>query len=297
MELYSPRTIEYIKARYGFSLSKSLGQNFITDVNVLRDIVEGAEVDAEDLVIEIGPGIGSLTAEAAKAAAAVVAVEIDSRLIPILEETLADFDNVEVINRDVLKTDLNEIIERKRSEGAFSGKVRIMGNLPYYITTPIIMKLLEAEVNADSITVMMQKEVADRINSGPGTKSYGAISVAVQYYCTVSKVATVPAAVFVPRPKVDSAVLNLKLREEKPAELIDRDLFFACVKAGFGQRRKTLLNSLTGVRGLEKKDIEHILITTETDPRRRAETLTIGEFAEIANCIAKYTEDRESINE
>lgn len=290
MELYSPKAIEYIKARYGFSLSKSLGQNFLTDPNVLYEIIEGAEVGEDDLVIEIGPGIGTLTAEAAQTAAAVVAVEVDNRLIPILENTLGDFDNVEIINNDILKTDVNEIIDRKRRAGEFTGKVRIIGNLPYYITTPIIMKLLEAEVKADSITIMMQKEVADRIKSQPGNKSYGAISVAVQYYCTVSKVANVPASVFVPRPKVDSAVLNLTLRDEKPAELKDKELFFACVKAGFGQRRKTLLNALTGLRGLEKEKVLEILQETGTDPRRRAETLRIEEFAKIANCIFDYIE-------
>lgn len=290
MELYSPKAIEYIKARYGFSLSKSLGQNFLTDPNVLYEIIEGAEVGEDDLVIEIGPGIGTLTAEAAQTAAAVVAVEVDNRLIPILEDTLGDFDNVEIINNDILKTDVNEIIDRKRRAGEFTGKVRIIGNLPYYITTPIIMKLLEAEVKADSITIMMQKEVADRIKSQPGNKSYGAISVAVQYYCTVSKVANVPAYVFVPRPKVDSAVLNLTLRDEKPAELKDKELFFACVKAGFGQRRKTLLNALTGLRGLEKEKVLEILQETGTDPRRRAETLRIEEFAKIANCIFDYIE-------
>lgn len=290
MELYSPKAIEYIKARYGFSLSKSLGQNFLTDPNVLYEIIEGAEVGEDDLVIEIGPGIGTLTAEAAQTAAAVVAVEVDNRLIPILEDTLGDFDNVEIINNDILKTDVNEIIDRKRRAGEFTGKVRIIGNLPYYITTPIIMKLLEAEVKADSITIMMQKEVADRIKSQPGNKSYGAISVAVQYYCTVSKVANVPASVFVPRPKVDSAVLNLTLRDEKPAELKDKELFFACVKAGFGQRRKTLLNALTGLRGLEKEKVLEILQETGTDPRRRAETLRIEEFAKIANCIFDYIE-------
>ncbi len=294
MELYSPKTIEDIRRRYGFSLSKSLGQNFLTDGNIIRDIIEGADIGENDLVVEIGPGLGVLTAAAAEKAASVVALEIDSRLIPILEETLGGFDNVEVIEGDVLKTDINEIIRRKRREEAFTGKVRVIGNLPYYITTPIIMNLLENRVEADTITVMMQKEVADRINSGPGTKSYGAISVAVQYYCTVSKVMNVPASVFVPRPKVDSAVLNLTLREEMPVELRDRELFFRCVRAGFGQRRKTLSNSLTGVGGLEKNDIAEILRRTDTDPRRRAETLDIGEFAAIANAAYDYLAERET---
>ena len=169
MELYLPSTINEIKQRHNFELSKSLGQNFITDRHVLESIVEGAEIGEKDLVIEIGPGIGVLTAEAAKAAAKVVAIEVDKRLIPILADTLADYDNIEVINQDILKTDVNEIIQKAREAGEFSGAVRIIGNLPYYITTPIVMKLLESGVECDSITVMMQKEVADRIKSGPGT--------------------------------------------------------------------------------------------------------------------------------
>ena len=286
MDLYSPSTIRDIRERYGFQLSKSLGQNFITDRNVIGKIIEGAGIGEDDLVIEIGPGIGVLTAEAAQAAAKVIAIEIDSNLIPILEETLAGFDNIEIINRDILKTDLNEIIEEQAAAGAFSGAVRIIGNLPYYITTPIIMKVFESGVKADSVTVMMQKEVADRIKAGPGSKTYGAISVTVQYYCDVEHVATVPKEVFVPRPKVDSAVLNFIIRKEKPAELKSEKVFFDCIKAGFGKRRKTLLNSLTGVCGLEKEDINEVLGEAAIEPTRRAETLSIEEFATIANLIA-----------
>ena len=286
MDLYSPSTIRDIRERYGFQLSKSLGQNFITDRNVIGKIIEGAGIGEDDLVIEIGPGIGVLTAEAAQAAAKVIAIEIDSNLIPILEETLAGFDNIEIINRDILKTDLNEIIEEQAAAGAFSGAVRIIGNLPYYITTPIIMKVFESGVKADSVTVMMQKEVADRIKAGPGSKTYGAISVTVLYYCDVEHVATVPKEVFVPRPKVDSAVLNFIIRKEKPAELKSEKVFFDCIKAGFGKRRKTLLNSLTGVCGLEKEDINEVLGEAAIEPTRRAETLSIEEFATIANLIA-----------
>ena len=187
MKLYSPETIRSIKERYGFQLSKSLGQNFLTDKNIIDRIIEATEITAEDLVIEIGPGIGVITAEAAARAKKVVAVEIDRNLIPILNDTLADFDNVEIINADVLKTDLNEIIEREGFKTA-----KIIGNLPYYITTPIIMALLERGVHAESITVMMQKEVADRIQASPGGKTCGAITAAVNYYCTVTEVAFVP---------------------------------------------------------------------------------------------------------
>ena len=282
MKLYAPSTIRDIKERYGFKLSKSLGQNFLTDKNIIDRIVESAGIGPEDLVIEIGPGIGVITRKAAEYAKKVVAVEIDSNLIPILEETLGDCDNVEVVNRDILKTDVNEII-RNCGEN-FSG-VKVIGNLPYYITTPIIMKLLEDGVNADSITIMMQKEVADRIKAAPGTKAYGALSVAVQYYCTVEAVVNVPKDVFVPQPKVDSTVLRLRIMEEKSVELADRDVFFSCVKAGFGQRRKTLLNSLMGVENITKEEVNQALAAAGIDPSRRAETLNLEEFARLSNEI------------
>lgn len=286
MKLYAPSTIEAIKEKHRFQLSKSLGQNFITDKNVIERIVEGAGPTEGDLVIEIGPGIGVLTAEAAQQAAKVVAIEIDSKLIPILDETLAEYDNVEVINQDILKTDLNGIIDEQRAKGSFSGDVKIIGNLPYYITTPIIMHILENSIRAESITVMMQKEVADRIKASPGNKTYGAISAAVQYYCEVEQVVSVPKEVFVPRPKVDSAVLKLTIRDKKPVDLIDEKAFFACIKSGFGQRRKTLLNSLTGTYGLPKDEIRRILEEAGIDPVRRAETLDMNEFAAIANGVA-----------
>lgn len=289
MKLYAPSTIQQIRERHNFQLSKSLGQNFITDKSIIERIVEGADIGADDLVIEIGPGIGVLTAEAAKTCARVVAIEIDKKLIPILSETLQEYDNIKVINQDILKTDLNEIIDAERDAGSFTGKVKIIGNLPYYITTPIIMGILEKGVAADSITIMMQKEVADRIKAKPGGKIYGAISVAVQYYCTVEQVASVPKEVFIPRPKVDSAVLKLCIREKRPVELIDERIFFACIKAGFGQRRKTLLNSLTGVSGLSRDDIKSVLGQADIDSVRRAETLSIKEFAAIANEVTIYS--------
>lgn len=286
MKLYAPSTIADIKQRHNFQLSKSLGQNFITDKSVIDKIVDGSGAGENDLVIEIGPGIGVLTAEAAETAARVVAIEIDKKLIPILGETLAEYDNVRIINQDVLKTDINEIIREEREAGNFTGGVKIIGNLPYYITTPIIMELLENGVEADSITIMMQKEVADRIKAEPGGKTYGALSVAVQYYCTVEHVASVPKEVFVPRPKVDSTVLGLTVREERAVELTDEKVFFACIKNGFGQRRKTLLNSLTGVCGLAKENVKEVLEEAGVDPVRRAETLSIEEFAAIANGVS-----------
>ncbi len=281
MKLYSQATIRELKKKYGFNLTKSLGQNFLTDKNIIDKIVEASNITKEDTVVEIGPGIGVITSELAECAKKVIAIEIDKNLIPILGETLADFDNIEIINADILKTDLNAVTKGEKN-------VRIVGNLPYYITTPIIMKLLEEGVEAKSITVMMQKEVADRIKAEPGTKARGAISVAVQYYCEVHKVADVPKEVFVPMPKVDSTVLRLDIRKEKPVSLLDGKLFFAAIKSGFGQRRKTLLNSLSSGAGFEKDDIRKILSEAKIDPQRRAETLTIDEFAQIANAMYQH---------
>lgn len=290
-KLYSPSTMAKIREKHGFRHSKSLGQNFLSDIHIIEDIVDGSDIEPEDLVIEIGPGMGVLTAAAAERAGKVIAVEIDKKLIPILKETLAEYDNVEVINADIMKTDLTEIVEANRP--ADGGKVRVIGNLPYYITTPIIMKLLEENVPADSITIMMQKEVADRIKAGPGGKDYGALTVAVDFYCTITHVADAPKEVFVPRPKVDSAVIRLDLRKECPVDLIDQKIFFETVKGGFGQRRKTLLNSLTGVRGLPKPEIADALDAAGIDPKRRAETLSLDEFAAVANEIARRALNRQ----
>lgn len=286
MKLYSPATINEIKHKHGFKLSKSLGQNFLTDKNIIDKIVEDSIIGKGDLVIEIGPGIGVLTAAAAEAAGKVVAVEIDRNLIPILKETLSGYDNIEIINGDILKTDLKEILEQNREiNGQKVTGVKILGNLPYYITTPIIMKILEDKVPADSITIMLQKEVADRIKAAPGTRTYGALSVAVQYYCTVTHVVNAPKEIFVPQPKVDSTVIRLDIRKEKPVCLFSEEAFFAVVKAGFGQRRKTLLNSLTGVYGLTKDEILTVMTAAGIDPVRRAETLSLEDFAALANTL------------
>ena len=290
-KLYSPSTMAKIREKHGFRHSKSLGQNFLSDIHIIEDIVDGSDIEPEDLVIEIGPGMGVLTAAAAERAGKVIAVEIDKKLIPILKETLAEYDNVEVINADIMKTDLTEIVEANRP--ADGGKVRVIGNLPYYITTPIIMKLLEESVPADSITIMMQKEVADRIKAGPGGKDYGALTVAVGFYCTITHVADAPKEVFVPSPKVDSTVIRLDLRKECPVDLIDQKIFFETVKGGFGQRRKTLLNSLTGVRGLPKPEIADALDAAGIDSKRRAETLSLDEFAAVANEIARRALNRQ----
>ncbi len=287
MKLHAPSTIRDIRERHRFQPSKSLGQNFLTDRNIVEKIIEAAEVGPEDLVIEIGPGMGVLTAEAARLAAKVTAVEIDGKLIPVLQETLAGFDNVEVLHGDVLKTDLNRIVEQNRE---FRGRkiqgVKVIGNLPYYITTPIIMKILEEQVPAHSITIMLQREVADRLRSLPGSRTCGAISLAVGYYCRVEQVARVPREVFFPPPKVDSAVLKLTPHEEKPVKPVDEALFFQCIKAGFGQRRKTLQNALTGVAGLSKEALDAALREAGVDGKRRAETLGLGEFSRISDAIA-----------
>ncbi len=286
MKLYSQTTIREMKQKYNFHFSKSLGQNFLTDKNIIDKIVEGSMIGKQDLVIEIGPGMGVLTAAAAAVAGKVVSIEIDQKLIPILQETLQEFDNIEIIHGDVLKTNLQEIVEQnKEINGLKTENVRIIGNLPYYITTPIIMKILEDRVSADSITIMMQKEVAERIKAMPGSKVYGALSVAVQYYCTVAHVANAPKEIFMPQPKVDSNVIRLDVRKEKPVLLKSEEAFFSVVKAGFGQRRKTLLNSLTGIHGLTKEEVAQVMLTAGIDPIRRAETLSLQEFAALANTI------------
>ena len=283
-KLYAPSTVKSIKDSHDFKFSKSLGQNFLVDKNIVDHIVDGANIGPDDLAIEIGPGMGVITSEAAQRAAKVVAVEIDKTLIPILKETLADHDNVEVINQDILKTDVNEIIEQY-GEGRGPKNVKVIGNLPYYITTPIIMKILEDDVPASSITIMMQKEVAERINARPGTKDYGALSVAVQYYCDTQIVANVPKEAFMPQPKVGSTVLRLDIREDRLVKLADKEMFFQVVKAGFGQRRKTLSNSLMGVGGITKEIVRDALEAAGIEPGRRAETLDLYEFAKLSNEI------------
>ena len=278
-----PQNTIAILQKYNFMFQKRFGQNFLIDTRVLDKIISASGITKDDMILEVGPGIGTMTQYLCESARKVIAVEIDKNLIPILEnDTLKEYDNVRVINEDILKLDVNQVIEE---EGAQN--VKIMGNLPYYITTPIIMKILEDGVKADSITIMMQKEVADRIKAHPGSKTYGALSVAVQYYCTVDKVASVPRSVFVPQPNVDSIVLRLNIRKEKPVELENEKLFFDCVKAGFGQRRKTLLNSLQNVKGVTKEIVVDSLEAAGVESSRRAETLDLEEFARVANEVNK----------
>ena len=270
---------------YNFKFTKSLGQNFLKSDEVIGEILEGADLKADDLVIELGPGMGALTKPAANLVRRLVAIEIDTELIPILERELSAFDNIKVINEDVLKTNVGSIIAEELSLDPGIKGVKVIGNLPYYITTPIIMKLLEEDGGIDSITIMMQKEVADRIKAEAGGKEYGSLSIAVKYYCTVTDICDVPRTMFIPQPKVDSAVLRLDLREEKAVTPKDEKLFFSCIKAAFSQRRKTLANCLSGFKGLDKNRVTEIITEAGISPGARAETLTIEDFARLADKI------------
>ena len=283
--LSSHRATKEVVNKHNFKFSKSLGQNFLIDDNVIDRILEGARLSETDRIIEVGPGIGTLTREMGKVAENVVAIEIDKTLIPILKETLADLDNVEVVNEDILKVDVQGLIKEKLN----GGPVKLVANLPYYITTPIVMKFLEEDIPVTDIVVMVQKEVADRMNAKPSTKDYGALSVAVQYYCDTEIVAKAPRHMFVPQPNVDSIVIGLHVRDEKKYVVDNEDIFFKTVKASFGQRRKTLLNSLGGLGFLSKDEIREALQAANIDEKRRGETLSIDEFANLSNEINKFS--------
>ena len=283
--LSSHRATKEVVNKHNFKFSKSLGQNFLIDDNVIDRILEGARLSETDKIIEVGPGIGTLTREMGKVAENVVAIEIDKTLIPILKETLADLDNVEVVNEDILKVDVQGLIKEKLN----GGPVKLVANLPYYITTPIVMKFLEEDIPVTDIVVMVQKEVADRMNAQPSTKDYGALSVAVQYYCDTEIVAKAPRHMFVPQPNVDSIVIGLHVRDEKKYIVDNEDIFFKTVKASFGQRRKTLLNSLGGLGFLSKDQIKEALKAANIDEKRRGETLSIDEFANLSNEINKFS--------
>jgi 16S rRNA (adenine1518-N6/adenine1519-N6)-dimethyltransferase len=271
-------TIEVLQ-KYGFRFQKKYGQNFLIDSHVLDKILAAAEITEEDFVVEIGPGIGTLTQYLAHAAREVCAVEIDRNLIPILEDTLSGWDNVTVLNQDILKTDLHALA-RERNGGK---PVKVVANLPYYITTPIIMGLFERHVPVQSITVMVQKEVADRMKAGPGSKDYGALSLAVQYYAEPYLAANVPPNCFIPRPQVGSAVIRLTGRAEKPVTA-DEELLFRLIRASFRQRRKTLLNGLRNDQTLEyrKEELEQALADCGLPAGVRGETLTLEQFAALA---------------
>lgn len=279
LKLSNPKqTIEVIQ-KHNFSFKKSFGQNFLIDSHVIEKIIRAAEIGPEDNVLEIGPGIGTLTQYLAEAAGRVVAVEIDEKLIPVLGETLAEYDNVEVINQDILKCDVDSIFEGR--------PFKVVANLPYYITTPIIMGLLEGKSHFDSLTVMIQKEVADRMKAGPGTKDYGALSLAVQYYAEPYLAANVPPNCFMPRPAVGSAVIRLKRRETPAVAVKDEKLLFKLIRAAFMERRKTLLNAVKNSRELDipKERVEEVLTDLGIDTRIRGEALNLQQFALLADSL------------
>ena len=281
MDFISPSVIKRIASKYGFVFKKGLGQNFLSSQDVLEKIAIAAEIDGTG-VIEIGPGFGVLTNELAKRAKKVLALEIDERLIPILADTLSEYDNVKVINQDILKTDVEKLIKDE-----FGGaKVSVAANLPYYITTPIITGLIEGHLPLKNIVVMVQKEVADRITAEPGSKNYGAISVLCQYYTETELVTIVGANEFVPPPKVDSAVVKMTFRDKPAVTVKDENLFFRTVKAAFSQRRKTLLNCLVANFPMNKEEIANIMTNIGIEPTRRGETLSLEEFAKLSEALS-----------
>ena len=278
--LYSPKYVKEIIDRYGFRFSKSLGQNFLIDGNIVRKIVQGANITKEDYVLEIGPGIGTLTEELALNAKKVVSVELDQSLLPVLDETLKAYDNVEIVHGDILKIDVKRIIDEKLA----GGPVKVVANLPYYVTTPILGMLLEESLNIDSITVMIQKEVADRMISLHGSKSYGSLSVFVNFYSNSQIILKVPKTVFMPQPKIDSSVIKLNIKKELPD--VDIEKLFKIVKGAFSKRRKTVLNALSSYGfDLEKELIKSALEKAEINPETRAENLSLEDFINISKIL------------
>ena len=275
-------TIEVLQ-KYHFNFQKKFGQNFLIDTHVLEKIIASAGVTKEDFVLEIGPGIGTMTQYLCESAREVVAVEIDQNLIPILQDTLSAYDNVTVINEDILKLDIAKLAEERNG----GNPIKVVANLPYYITTPIIMGLFESHVPIESITVMVQKEVADRMQVGPGTKDYGALSLAVQYYAKPEIVANVPPNCFMPRPNVGSAVIRLTRHDTVPVEVEDEKLMFAIIRASFNQRRKTLANGLSNAPGirLSKEEIQESITELVVPVTIRGEALTLQQFAKLSNII------------
>ena len=284
-DIATPIRTKEILNKYGFSFKKSLGQNFLIDPNILRNIVSHANLTKDSGAIEVGPGIGALTEHLARAAKKVVSFEIDQRLLPVLEDTLSPYDNVKIVHSDILKADVAQVIEE---EMPGIEDIMVVANLPYYVTTPILMKLLNDRLPIRGFVVMMQKEVADRITARPGTKEYGSLSIAIQYYCTAEVAMVVPKTVFMPQPNVDSAVIRLIRHEKPPVEVIDEDFLFEVTRASFAQRRKTILNNLQAGLIEGKKNKEAILNALETagiEPSRRGETLTIQEFGSLADAL------------
>ncbi len=287
-DLGNPQNTIDVLRRHQFTFQKKFGQNFLIDPRVLEKIIRAAQVGRDDFVLEIGPGIGTMTQYLAEAAREVAAVEIDDKLIPILEETLKGYDNVTIIHGDILKVDVEKLVQEKNQ----GRPVKVVANLPYYITTPIIMGLFESHVPLDSITIMVQKEVADRMRVGPGTKDYGALSLAVQYYARPEIVANVPPNCFIPRPAVGSAVIRLTRHEAPPVQVQDEQLMFRLIRGAFNQRRKTLVNALRNAPGLglSREEAEAALDRLGLPLNIRGEALTLEQFAGLANLLSAKSE-------
>lgn len=279
MEIKDYKTQEIVK-KYNFKFSKSLGQNFLIDDSVLTDIVQGADVNDEDLVIEIGPGVGTLTAQLLNKAKKVVSIELDNDLIPILQEELGSHPNFSLVHKDALKVDFNEIIGDEKS-------VKLVANLPYYVTTPIIVNLLKEKYNFKSLTIMIQKEVAERINAEPNCKEYGSLSLLVQYYCNTKIIRKVSPSSFIPKPKVDSIVIRLDRLDSPRVEVKDEKLMFDIIRNSFNMRRKTLWNGVKNI-GIDKEKLQKAFDDAGIDPKRRGETLSLEEFAKLSDEIYKY---------
>lgn len=285
-------TIEILE-KFQFSFQKKYGQNFLIDGNILGKIMDAAQITEKDCVLEIGPGIGTMTQYLAERAKSVVAVEIDKNLIPVLQETLSSYHNVKVIHDDILKVDIERIV-REENNGR---PVKVVANLPYYITTPIIMTLFENHIALQSITIMVQKEVADRMQAVPGTKDYGALSLAVQYYAKPEIIMRVPASCFMPKPNVDSAVIRLSRYDKPPVETEDEAWLFAVIRASFNQRRKTLVNGLSNAGGLGvgKETAAKVIARMGLSPTVRGETLTLEQFAELSNYLFRLKHKKENL--
>ena len=283
--LGNPQNTIAVLQKHQFTFQKKFGQNFLIDTHVLDKIIRSAEISQDDMVLEIGPGIGTMTQYLCENAREVAAVEIDRNLIPILADTLSAYENVEVLNEDILKVDINRLAQEKNQ----GRPIKVVANLPYYITTPIIMGLFESHVPVDSITIMVQKEVAERMQAGPGTKDYGALSLAVRYYARPEIVANVPPNCFIPRPKVGSAVIRLTRHRENPVQVRDESLMFRMIRASFNQRRKTLVNGLNNGAelNLEKQQIVNALGTMGLAPDIRGEALTLEQFAALSNLLGE----------
>ena len=284
-DIATPIRTKEILNKYGFSFKKSLGQNFLIDPNILRNIVSHANLTEESGAIEVGPGIGALTEHLARAAKKVVSFEIDQRLLPVLEDTLSPYDNVKIVHSDILKADVVKVIEE---EMPGINDIMVVANLPYYVTTPILMKLINDRLPIRGFVVMMQKEVADRITAKPGTKEYGSLSIAIQYYCTAEVAMIVPKTVFMPQPNVDSAVIRLIKHDKPPVTVINEEFLFEVTRTSFAQRRKTILNNLQAGLQDGKKKKEMIIAALEAsgiEPTRRGETLTIEEFGRLADAL------------